>query len=205
MANGGILGVVNLPTSTSDNGIWELSEEFYAIKNNSWVVGDVFELISTQVLASTASSVTFSSISSAYKHLQLRIVGRDTAAVGQVAPTLQLNGDTGTNYSVHRVIGNGTSVVGFNSTSSTGILINSLPGASSATSIFGISIMDILDFSNTAKYKTVRMLGGNIGLNAEVGLNSGLWMNTSAVTSITITASTAFAIGSRFSLFGVRA
>jgi hypothetical protein len=55
------------------------------------------------------------------------------------------------------------------------------------TNIFGTAVFDLLDYTNTSKYKTTRSLTGHdkngSGL---IVLYSGLWLNTAAVTSITV-------------------
>jgi len=63
-----------------------------------------------------------------------------------------------------------------------------MAGNTAGANIFGAFVADILDYKNTNKYKTIRALSGNDqnggGL---IGFHSGLWQNTNAITSITIT------------------
>ena len=70
-----------------------------------------------------------------------------------------------------------------------------------------IAVADILDFNSTNKYKTVRGLGGYDGndTNGIVTFRSGAWMNTAAVTSITLLPNSSFAQYSSFALYGVKA
>jgi hypothetical protein len=170
--------------------------------------GPTFELISTTLVGSAVASVSFTLTSAqqaAYKHLQLRAVARDTAVIGQTADFLTLNGDTGANYAYHRVLGSGSGTpAAYSATSANGIQLNAWSASTSTTNAFGASIIDILDAFNTSKNKTTRSFGGNTGTNNEVGLNSGVWMNTAAISSVTITANVLFLAGSRFSLYGVR-
>ena len=65
--------------------------------------------------------------------------------------------------------------------------------------------MDILDYSNTNKNKTLRQLAGtdNNG-NGVVGLSSGLWQSTAAVASIDITAIGSFSQYTSFALYGIK-
>jgi hypothetical protein len=76
---------------------------------------------------------------------------------------------------------------------------------------FGVSIVDILDYANTNKYKTVRVLSGVdfngtlAGYGGYVGPLSGNWRNTSAITSIKINAQTGnFTQYSQFALYGIK-
>jgi hypothetical protein len=168
-----------------------------------------YDLLETQVLASSAASVTFTGLGaySDYQHLQIRLVGATDAYSGF---GLRFNGDTGANYASHRLYGNGGSVGSSASTSSTRIIaVNGLPDETRDTSnIFGAAVIDILDFSNSSKNTTTRNLAGN-GVYTDyqlIGLFSGLWNNTNAVTSINLFDPSAgnFVTGSRFSLYGIK-
>jgi hypothetical protein len=71
---------------------------------------------------------------------------------------------------------------------------------------FGGYITDILDYTNTNKYTTVRNIGGvDQNGNGQLGLTSGLWMNTNAVNEVTVTpGSGVFTQYSTFALYGVK-
>jgi hypothetical protein len=138
-------------------------------------------LISTQILASVTSTVIFNSIPGTYKHLQLRIAALD--ANGGILTAI-FNGDTTTSYALHYLQGSGSMVSGQSNTRA-----NFWVGqGTGAASIPGVSIVDILDYASTAKYKTARVFQGmhQGSTNYVIGLQSGLWMNTAAITSITI-------------------
>jgi hypothetical protein len=77
--------------------------------------------------------------------------------------------------------------------------------ASSTASVFGGIVIDILDYANTNKYKTMRTLSGyDANGSGNVGLFSGLWMNTAAVTSINLlTFYDQYATYSSFALYGI--
>ena len=170
-----------------------------------------FFLISKQVLGSSATTVTFSSIPSTYKSLQIRGLSRDTGggAAQDVGYYLQFNSDTASNYSFHKLQATGAGVV-----SATGFASQTLVGVSGSSSnataanVMGVLIVDIVDYANNNKNKTVKAFGGmnDNGTTAAIymSLASGLWMSTAAITSITIGAgTTAFATGTTFSLYGV--
>jgi hypothetical protein len=171
--------------------------------------GNAMELISTQVLSTTASTVTFSSIPSTYRHLQLRMTLKDSNAGSTMDRAYYTyNGDTGANYAWHYLSGNGSGVnAGWSNTYD-----NSIRGVASTlftASAYSAHVMDILDYAQTTKYKTTRLLGGasNSTYSAyEVALNSGLWMNTAAITSVTIGAQSGqnFLAGCRLSLYGIK-
>lgn len=160
-----------------------------------------YELISTTILGSTTASITFSSIPSTYKHLQIRMVGR-LASVTNNLMLVTLNGDSGANYSWHSLTGSDTSVTSTGAASQTSM---SMGVVGYNTNIHSGSIIDILDYSQTTKNKTLRSLHGVCDGIVRIGVHSGLWMNTAAVSSITIANNNAsYASGSRFSLYGVK-
>jgi hypothetical protein len=154
------------------------------------------------------ASLSFTSIPQTYKHLQIRGIARDTQAVSYLIPiNMTFNSDSGTNYAWHRLEGNG-STVGASGTGSTNYvyLATSSIGDSATASIYGSTLVDIQDYASTTKYKTARALSAadKNGAGGYMTLVSGLWMNTNAITSITLTSGgTAFKSGSTFALYGM--
>jgi len=154
---------------------------------------------------STFGQVFFSGIPQTFTHLQLRVYGRTTSAVANSQTAgLQLSGST--SYDGHGVGGNGTAVFAtrqgfFNAWFDQPYI----PGASSTANVFGIQIIDILDYTNTNKNKVIRGLGGyDANGSGVVSINSGFSINTAAITTITVNVSGAFfAAGSRVDLYGI--
>lgn len=159
-------------------------------------------IATTTVGAGGASTVTFSSIPSTYTHLQVRTFIKGSADDQDV--WVNFNADTATNYSEHRIYGDGASVVSGGATSTAKIEYFGRSG--SGTSVFGPSIVDILDYANTSKYKTIRSLTGwDNNSSGFVMFTSGNWRSTSAITSMVITPqSGTFAQYSSFALYGIR-
>ena len=156
----------------------------------------------------SATSLTFSSIPSTYKHLQLRWIARDGRPVQGDSLFLQFNADTGSNYvRYHLLYGDGATVSSLSSISTTSVFFGYAPGTSAAASIYGAGVTDILDYSNTNKNKTTRnLLGEDFNGSGDMAFSSGLWMNTSAISSITILTGTgtAFTTASQFALYGIK-
>lgn len=169
-----------------------------------------FDLLQTQILGSSVSSLTFSSLgtyASTYQHLQVRGVVRLTSAFTERTINMRLNGDTGSNYAYHALYAEGSSVASNAGTSQSKIDLSSTPANNATANAFGAFVIDILDPYETTKYKTTRNLGGNT-TTPQIKLSSGLWMNTASLTSISFQetfSSSNFAIGSRFSLYGIKA
>ena len=160
-----------------------------------------FESISTTTLTGTAATVTFSSIPSTYQHLQIR---GWAASASTPRIYLRYNGDTASNYTYHFLEGNGSSAsasAGANQTENW-LYINGFVAANNPAPF----IIDILDYKDTNKFKTIRSLHGNDNNSAgNVALASGLWRSTAAISSIELRTSTStFAANSIFALYGIR-
>jgi hypothetical protein len=162
-----------------------------------------YESIATVSVGSGGqSTISFTSISSSYKHLQIRYIARDTT--GNENTIIRFNSDTGNNYATHYLLGNGSSASAGAASSNNFIYADIL--TYSATS-YSAGVIDILDYGSSSKNKTVRTLAG-IDLNGSgtVWLASGVWLNSStAINSITLTlGSYAFAQNSHFALYGIK-
>jgi len=165
-----------------------------------------YDLLETQTLASSAASVTFSSIPADYKHLQIRALARSDRSSNASSIAITVNNDTSANYVMHRLYGNGSSVTSQALTARSNILDNGATSNTWATGSFGASIIDILDYSNTNKNTTIRIFDGKTSTENWVSLTSGLWLNTSAITEIDFVNALGnnWVSGSRFSLIGIR-
>jgi hypothetical protein len=180
------------------------------LASSKFIAGTSYESIATTTVGSGGTaSVTFSSIPGTYTHLQIRAIGRTNRSGGATNDPFKIvfNSDTGTNYSQHYLQGDGGSASSFASVS-IGFIAAYLATATSATAnVFGTTIVDILDYANTNKYKTTRALGGfdNNG-SGIVGLVSGNWRSTSAITNITISpqVGTSWDQYSSFALYGIK-
>lgn len=179
--------------------------------SNSVVVDSVdpgaYYPLATTTLASSASTVTFSSIPSTYTHLQIRGIGRASNATTDENFILQFNGDTGANYSLHNIYGTGAAVGANASTNFTASYFGRVSGANSTANIFGVVVADILDYANTDKNKTIRSLSGHDqNGSGYMTLMSGNWRSTSAVTSVTIKneSGSNIAANSSFTLYGIK-
>ncbi len=175
------------------------------------VAGGSYDLLETTVLGSNAASITFSNLNtyaSTYQHLQIRAAVRSANSAFWGGIFLTFNGDSASNYATHNLVGNGSGVSSdaeINATSTRIPFAN--VGSSAPTNAFGGFVTDILDPYETSKFKTLRTLGGRLtgGSEDRIGLTSGLWRSTNAVTSITLTSQNAnFITGTRISLYGVK-
>jgi hypothetical protein len=166
-----------------------------------------YESIATATPAGN-NTVTFSSISSGYKHLQVRYIARSSfSATGLSSIDVQFNG-ANTNYAYHRIYGNGSSPGADSAISQSSGFIASATMANNVANSFAGGVIDILDYGSTSKAKTVRALhGGDNNGSGGINLNSVLWFATpAAITSITflLGAGETFATNSQFALYGIK-
>ena len=117
---------------------------------------------------------------------------------------MQFNSDTGANYKAHYLYGDGTSATSAVPAVSPNAMTLGYSGASGT--YFEASICDILDYTNTNKYKVIRSLDGNDRNGAgDIEFDSGLWMNTNAISTITLTAQAGtITSNSHFALYGIK-
>jgi len=167
-----------------------------------------YESIATTTVGSGGTgTVTFSSIPGTFKHLQLRGIVRNTSAGSSINGVFaQFNSDTAANYSRHNLIGDGASATASASTSTTNVLAGQYPQGGTTANIFGVFVLDILDYQNTNKNKTTRgLFGTDLNGSGQIRFNSGNWRDTSAITSITLTPEDAnFVQYSSFALYGIK-
>lgn len=162
------------------------------------------ELIATTIITGTGvSQVDFASITTDYKHLQLRVVMRDASSGTDIVEKIGFNNSLTAVYDTHNLQGTGSSVISNNVLNQDTIWSWRSPGSTSTANVFSAAIVDILDYASTSKNKTVRSFYGFDGGTNEVALRSGAWRNTSAITSVKIYTG-GLAIGSRLSLYGIK-
>lgn len=148
-------------------------------------------------LSSSAASVTFSSISQAYRDLVLVFVPTVDMPDGyNYVVRINLNSDsTATNYSYVRMSGNGTAAA---TTAATNLTFAGIANVNNKPTNHTINLMD---YSATDKHKTMLIRSNNADYGTEAV--SMRWANTAAVTSIKLYSDQPYATGSSFSLYGI--
>ena len=116
---------------------------------------------------------------------------------------INFNGDTATNYSSTSMNGNGGSA---SSSRQSTTNVPSVGGSYGAiTADLGNWIVNIQNYSNSTTFKSFISRGNNAGFGVAAAI--GLWRNTAAITSLTITptGSRTMGSGSTFTLYGIAA
>ena len=134
----------------SQSGLLTFAKHPNMLAGNAAASYGSFELLETTTLATSASSITFSSLSAYatdYKHLQIRAVTRDTRAIsGANNVTMRFNGDTNANYyHLHYLKGADGSVTSGAEGTNNYILPYTEPSASDTTDAFAVAVIDLLD------------------------------------------------------------
>jgi hypothetical protein len=178
-------------TAANTNGTSAASNSV-SITTPSADSGAMFPIAMVQVGSAGQAYVDFTSIPSTYTHLQVRMIAK-SQRVNSYGSTVwaYFNGDYApsnpTNYNFHSLSGDGasaTSAAYTNTNVGYGAYAGGAMGTS-ATNNVTTSIIDILDYKNTSKNKTVRTLMGEDTNGAgQITLFSSLWQNTAAITSI---------------------
>jgi hypothetical protein len=178
-----------------------------ASSNMSIKLTDFYQIATTTLANSTTSTITFSSIPQDYTHLQLRMIVRSAGASSDYI-RLRPNNDSSSVYSYHYLLGTGSATFSGAELSNTSMRMDKPTLSGDTANIFGVNVADILDYKDTNKFKTMRVIYGlDVNGAGEVGLTSSNWRSTTAITSLVITLNTGsnFAVNSSFALYGVKA
>jgi hypothetical protein len=178
------------------------------IASSNFRVPTAYESIATVTVGSGGSaSISFTSIPSTFTHLQIRaIVRKSTADTLEDAAGIRFNSDSASNYSFHNLIGNGSATSTYSGATQTYATTIDVLNNSNTANAFSAGIIDILDYANTNKYKTVRTLSGwDANGSGQIWFSSGSWRNTAAITSLTLAPNVDnYVQYSSFALYGIR-
>jgi hypothetical protein len=132
------------------------------------------------------------------------MTGRSSSTNSEIAITC--NSDSGSNYSRHYLYGDGSAAGAGASTSATSMLIAYVSPSSALASTNTVNIVDLLDYQDSNKYKTFRVLTGMDvnGSGGYVQLSSGSWRSTTAISTLTLTIANNYTTGTQFALYGIK-
>jgi hypothetical protein len=164
-----------------------------------------YDSIATFNGTGSSGVITFSSIPSTYKHLQVRAFVKDTGATGTEVQ-VTFNSDTAANYSRHRLTGDGSSAAAFGQANTSNIPFLGQVGIPTAGATYGVFVIDVLEYANTNIYKTLRVLSGqDSNGSGGVDFTSGSWRNTAAVSTLTVSLSASnYTTDTSIALYGIK-
>ena len=162
--------------------------------------GDYESIATVTVGGGGSSSISFTSIAGTYSHLQIRALMGCSGGTGTSVNVSFNSNTTATDYYYHRLQGTGSAT-----NAGAGNIRRLLDNGGSSTYFQG-AVIDVLDYSNTNKYKTTRALAGfDANGSGTISLTSNLWKFTNAITSIDLTPdSGTFVQYSSFALYGIK-
>ena len=167
---------------------------------------NTYDPIATQTLVSTAATVTFSSIPATYTDLVLIVNAKDSSFTNRDI-IVRFNSDTGSNYSITYIYGNGSTAASGRYSNNTYCNLGYFTTRGTTDGYVGIA--NIMNYSNTTTNKT--MLTRSNAVSSDTSLPgteaiANLWRSTAAINSVALTSPTStFAIGSTFTLYGIKA
>ena len=198
--------ITRLKLSTIEQGLPKYRS---MLAGNDAFIPSSFESIASATGTGSSNTITFSSIPGTYQHLQIRGLFRSTYGTngGDLIYLMRFNSDTGSNYTRHYLEGNGSAASAYGEGSTSSLYGGGGAAGSGTTNTCGASIVDIHNYASTSQYKTVRVFGGG-EINTTpsmLRLSSGVWMSTSAITSITLLDVYGnFTTQSQFALYGIK-
>ena len=160
------------------------------------------EPIASTLLGSTTTTISFSNIPQGYKHLQIRGIAKTAQSGTSDHYGIVKFNDIDLTY-IHILSGGGSATA---AESAAGVGRQMLIPMSGVTA-FGTFVMDIVDYANSTKNKTVRTLAGyDKSGGGNVGLYSGFLADTAPIKSLTFytNGNNGFTANTRISLYGIR-
>jgi hypothetical protein len=159
-----------------------------------------YEIIATNTLVSSASSVTFGSIPNTYTDLVI-VTNIKSTATGNLV--MRFNSDSSSVYSITRLTADGSSAASAGLANYSEIYTDS-QGYYDSANFNQAKIINIMNYGNTTTHKTclIRSNRAQTGVDAIVAL----WRSTAAITSILLSGNgNTLVAGSTFNLYGIKA
>jgi hypothetical protein len=162
-----------------------------------------YEPIATTTLGSAATTITFSSIPATYT--DLRVVWIGTSATGTPDLRIRYNNDSGSNYSITWLWGDGSAAYSGRSTNATSIILEF--GSTTVTNATTPTLrtIDIFNYAGSTNKTLLDTTSGDLNGSGGSGVTVGLWRNTTAINRIDLnTGTTNMAIGTTATLYGIK-
>jgi len=166
-----------------------------------------YQLISSNVLSSTAASVTFSAIPSTYTDLVLRISAKTDRANANDGIKLLVNGSSASVYGERNVNGNGaTATSNGNANLAYGALRSGATGASTAN-VFSSTEVYLPNYNDATihPFGSIQVQEDN-STTARIFATASTFNTSGSITSLTLNPETGpnFVSGSSFYLYGIK-
>lgn len=192
-------------TKSPGNPILSADWNTYVRDNSSYLRN----VINESVLGAAAASITFSSIPSTYRHLQLLITGRsDSATPIYTYVRMSFNGDGGANYYYEELNINNATVGSSSAVAQTGLVIGAITNSTNTADRAGVIDLTIPRYAGTTFHKSFTSLTQAAVTSVASGqynfMHGGTWASTAAITSITLAPNSGnFIAGTVVTLYGL--
>ena len=164
-----------------------------------------YTLINSNVLSSSAASITFSSIPATYTDLVLRCSLRNTAGTTIVNTRITFNSIGGTAYSYTFIRGSGTAASSGNNSSGANTLLSYHNGSTTTADTFSSLEVYVPSYTASQNKPFSSFLSQENNLTAAfTAATAGLLSDTAVINSITLTPdANDWLSGSSFYLYGI--
>lgn len=161
-----------------------------------------YEPIDTTTLGSAQSSITFSSIPATYTDLRMVLTGK--SVTGATYLQLRLNGDTGANYSITTLYGDGSTASSGRSTGNAPMQMGFKNFQNTEPQLL---TTDFFSYAGSTYKTCLSTWSHDFNGSGSVESFVNLWRNTAAITSIYMYCSYSdqFATGTTATLYGIKA
>lgn len=153
----------------------------------------MYPIRSTTISDNSTTNVTYSSLPQNFNHLQIRMFARSNYSTGNWdwLYLYGINGAGSGNFTYHLAYGDGATAYSTGTgAGSYSAFLGYLPNANVTANMFGMCVIDILDYTSTSKQKVVRTMWGfdsnGSGQMGFVSNTSFSVLGTSAVSSFSI-------------------
>lgn len=161
-------------------------------------------------IANGSSDTMFTNIPQTFSHLQVRVFSR-SKSTGSATDFIYIRCgnssfiDFSSSYVGHKLIGDGANVASGYTAQTTFLEMPIVTGAQAASGIYGVAIIDILDYADTNKFTTFRAIGGfDANGSGNIRLQSGLYLKTDNINQMIVATGTDYSVaGSRVDLYGI--
>ena len=182
-------------------GLWD------SIKDN--LNFGVMRPVSDTVLSVAASSVDLSPLPTGFQHLVVMVTGRSSVAATSENVRVRLNGDTGANYD-YQAFTAGSAMTAAEAYAANQVTLAGVPGSTSPAGRFAMMEVWLPNYGSTDNQKSLLVTNPRFRTNTTTDFAlqyvGGWWRSSAAVTSMEFSlASGQFAVGSRFTLYGLGA
>ena len=173
-------------------------------------MANTYQLIEAKTLSSNTNVLTFSSIPGTYTDLLVKASTRQSGSADGSQIGIRFNGSSASEYSRMAVYGDGSVVGSVSAASESFARVFFAESSTYTANTFNNIEIYIPNYvsSNYKAFSTDSVSEHNAALQYAQSLFGGMWSNTSAITSLSLTdlagSGTDFAINSTFYLYGIK-